>query len=97
MSAYVIFTLEHTTDAEELRLYAQKAPASRGDHEITPLVFRGEFEVLEGDPFEAAVVLRFPNRADAHNSYTSPAYQEALQHRLKGAACRVFIVDGVDA
>ena len=97
MSAYMIFTLEHTTDAAELKLYAQKASTARGDHEITPLAFRGQFEVLEGDPIEAAVILRFRSIVAARDWYSSPAYQEALQHRLKGAVCRVFIIEGTNA
>ena len=97
MSAYIIFTLEHTTDATELKLYAQKASKARGDYEITPLAFRGQFEVLEGAPIEAAVILRFPSMVAARDWYASPAYQDALQHRLKGAVSRVFIVEGIDA
>ena len=37
MSAYVVFTREQTTDAEELAQYAQKAPLAREGRELTPL------------------------------------------------------------
>jgi uncharacterized protein (DUF1330 family) len=33
--------------------------------------------------------------ADAQAAYNNPLYQAALQHRLKGAAYRVFIVEGI--
>lgn len=90
MSAYVVFTREQTTDAEELAQYAQKAPLAREGRELTPLAFYGQLEVLEGNEIEGAVILRFPDW------YNSPVYQEALQHRLKGANYRAFIIEGVE-
>lgn len=48
MSAYVVFTREHTTDAAELQRYAQEAPAAREGHDVTRLAFYGQLEVLEG-------------------------------------------------
>ena len=50
MPAYVIFIKNKTHDAEELKVYSQKAGAARGDHQIKPLAFYGPLEVLEGDP-----------------------------------------------
>ncbi|TDR79963.1 DUF1330 domain-containing protein [Paludibacterium purpuratum] len=97
MSAYVVFTRERTTDAAELDRYKQKAPAAREGHDLTPLAFYGEFEVLEGAPIEGAVILRFPDMAAARAWYHSPAYQDALTHRLKGADYRVLLIEGVDA
>ena len=96
MSAYVVFTREQTTDAEELAQYAQKAPLAREGRELTPLVFYGQLEVLEGNEIEGAVILRFPDMAAARDWYHSPIYQEALQHRLKGANYRAFIIEGVE-
>ncbi|MDT3750526.1 MULTISPECIES: DUF1330 domain-containing protein [Pseudomonas] len=34
--------------------------------------------------------------AAAREWYFSPAYQVALQHRLKGAVYRVFLIDGIN-
>lgn len=96
MSAYVVFTREQTTDAKELAQYAEKAPLAREGRELTPLAFYGEFEVLEGDQMEGAVILRFPDMAAAREWYHSPEYQTALQHRLKGANYRVFIINGME-
>ena len=45
MSAYVVFTREHTTDEAELKLYARKAPAARQGRNLTPLAFYGQLEV----------------------------------------------------
>lgn len=55
MSAYVVFTREQTTDAEELAQYAQKAPLAREGRELTPLAFYGQLEVLEGNEIEDAI------------------------------------------
>ena len=44
---------------------------------------------------EGAVIAEFESYEAALAWYRSPAYQEALQHRLKGAEYRVVIVEGV--
>lgn len=95
MSAYVVFTREETTDLDELAQYAEKAPKARPGHDLTPLAFYGDFEVLEGNPMEGAVILRFPDKAAARAWYDSPAYQDAMKHRQKGSKYRVFIIDGL--
>ncbi|MFU2327980.1 DUF1330 domain-containing protein [Pseudomonas sp. NFX98] len=96
MSAYVIFIREHTTDAEQLQQYAQKAPLARTGHDITRLAFYGQFEVLEGPSAEGVAILCFPDMAAARAWYDSPAYQEARQHRFKGAEYRMLLVEGSD-
>lgn len=97
MTAYVVFTREHTTDEAELKLYAEKAGAARQGHAMTPLAHYGRIDMLEGAPIEGCVILSFPTMTEAHGWYDSPAYQAALKHRLKGSDYRVFIVEGVDA
>lgn len=96
MSAYVVFTREQTTDSEQLAQYAEKAPLAREGRELIALAFYGQLEVLEGSEIEGAVILRFPDMAAARDWYHSPAYQEALQHRLKGATYRVFMIEGIE-
>ncbi|WP_288414494.1 DUF1330 domain-containing protein [uncultured Acinetobacter sp.] len=95
MSAYVVFTRESTSDAEQMAQYAEKAPLAREGRDLTPLAFYGKFEVLEGSDIEGAVILRFLDMAAAREWYNSPEYQDALQHRLKGANYRVFIIEGL--
>ena len=96
MSAYVVFTREQTSDSEQLVQYAEKAPLAREGRELTALAFYGQLEVLEGNEIEGAVILRFPDMAAARDWYNSPVSQEALQHRLKGANYRAFIIEGVE-
>ncbi len=50
---------------------------------------------LEGDAPDGAVVLKFPDHAAAMEWYNRPIYQEAIQHRMKAAHYRVFMVEGV--
>jgi uncharacterized protein (DUF1330 family) len=96
MSAYVVFIRESTIDAAEMQRYAETAPAARAGHDITRLAFYGALDVLEGPPIEGVAIMRFPDMAAARAWYDSPAYQEAHQHRLKGARYKVLLVDGVD-
>ena len=95
MPAYAIFIKNKTHDADELKTYSQKAGAARGDHKLTPLAYYGPLEVMEGDAAEGVVLLQFPDMAAAKAWYESPAYQEAKQHRLKGADYRVIFADGI--
>ena len=95
MPAYAIFIKNKTIDADELKTYGQKAAGARGDHQITPLAFYGPLEVLEGDAAEGVVLLSFPDMDAAKAWYHSPAYQDAKQHRLKGADYRVILAQGL--
>jgi uncharacterized protein (DUF1330 family) len=96
MSAYVVFIRDKTLDAAEFAQYAQKAPNARTGHDISRVAFYGQMEVLEGPPAEGVAILRFPDMAAAKAWYDSPAYQEAREHRLKGAEYRLFLVEGSD-
>jgi uncharacterized protein (DUF1330 family) len=95
MSAYVVYVRDRITDAEEFRRYEESAPAAAAGHPVTPLAFYGQVQTLEGPTVDGAVILEFPTVADARAAYDSPLYQQALQHRLKGAEYRVFIIEGV--
>jgi uncharacterized protein (DUF1330 family) len=94
MAAYIIALRERLKDAAEMEIYGKKAQAA-GAAGMKPLAVYGRLETLEGVPFEGAVVLEFPTFEDAQAWYHSPAYQEARQHRLKGADYRFLIVQGL--
>jgi uncharacterized protein (DUF1330 family) len=53
--------------------------------------------VSEASPaqVEGVVVAEFPSVEEARAFYNSPAYQEAAQHRFRGAVYRGLIVEGV--
>lgn len=95
MTAYVIFIRNAITDAEEMATYGKKAAGARGDHPMTPLAFYGPVETLEGDKADGVVLISFPTMDAAKAWYNSPAYQEALPHRLKGADYRVILAEGL--
>jgi uncharacterized protein (DUF1330 family) len=95
MTAYAIFIRDETTDQAELDIYGQLSPATAAGHPMTPLAVYGAHQVLEGPAIEGAVVLQFPTIADARAWYDSPAYQDALRHRLAGARYRVFLIEGL--
>ena len=95
MPAYAIFIRDRLTDQGEMDAYSALAKAARGDHQLTPLVYYGGVQALEGPPVEGVVVLRFETMDAARAWYNSPAYQKAKAHRLRGADYRVILADGV--
>ncbi len=95
MSAYIVFIREKTTDKAELETYWQKAPAAMEGHPIKPLAAYGHHLTLEGPDVEGVVIAEFPTVEAARTWYDSPAYQEAAQHRFRGAVYRGLIVEGV--
>jgi len=95
MSAYVIFIRDNTVDEHEMARYADKAAGAVDGHPLTPRAFYGAVETLEGDAAEGVVILEFPDMAAAKAWYHSPEYQDARQHRLKGANYRVILTEGV--
>ena len=95
MSAYVVMMRERTTDPAEMEIYANQALLAREGYPVTPIARYGTLEILEGASFEGCLIHSFPTIEDAKQWYFSPRYQKAMQHRLKGAQYRVFIVDGV--
>ncbi|WP_407309438.1 DUF1330 domain-containing protein [Pseudomonas sp. nanlin1] len=97
MSAYMIYIRDRITDPQEFAKYQELAPAASVGHPVKPLAFYGEVETLEGLTVDGAVIVEFPTMAEARAAYESPLYQKALEHRLKGAEYRVFIVEGISA
>jgi len=95
MPAYVLLINNKTTDATELDRYRPKAIAARAGHPMTLHAVNGKFEVLEGAPAESVAIAEFPDMAAAKDWYDSPAYQDAKQHRLRGADFRIILTEGL--
>ena len=94
MPAYFVAIRDSVTDPDQMRIYGEKAgPASAG-HKMTPKAVYGKVRSLEGLAVDGAVILEFPTFEEAEAWYDSAAYQEAAQHRFKGAKYRTFIVQG---
>lgn len=95
MSAYIVFIREETLDKSELETYWQKAPAAMEDQPIKALAAYGRHVTLEGPDVEGVVIAEFPSVEAAQAWYDSPAYQQAAQHRFRGAVYRGLVVEGV--
>lgn len=95
MPAYIVFIRDKTLDQAELETYWQQAPATLEGHPINVLAAYGRHVTLEGPETEGVVIAEFPTLEAARAWYESPAYQEAAQHRRRGALYRGLIVEGV--
>jgi uncharacterized protein (DUF1330 family) len=95
LAAYIIFTRVRTRDPAQLKIYADSRSKFLAGHDVKSVVSFGmPFEVLEGPAVEGIAILEFPTLAEAKAWYSSPAYQEAVQHRFRGADYNAIIVDG---
>src|SRR6266478_8324701 len=73
MSAYVVFTRTKTIDQKELEKYRTGIKATMKDNPIEVLVADGKHEVLEGDPIEGMVIVKFPSVKAAKDwCYSTP-------------------------
>lgn len=96
MTAYMIFMREGPVrDEAEMAEYQRKNRANPPDPNLVPLVAYGALEAVEGEAPDGVILLSFPTAADARAWYNGPAYQDALQHRLKAATYRAMIVEGL--
>jgi uncharacterized protein (DUF1330 family) len=95
MSAYLVFIREKTLDESELKAYWAKIRATMEGHPIKVLAAYGRHVTLEGPDVEGVVVAEFPSVERARAFYDSPEYQDAAQHRFRGAIYRGLIVEGV--
>ena len=95
MPAYAVFVRHSTQDQAELDAYSKSVGPTFAGHPAKILAAYGPHEVLEGPPIEGAVIIEFPTADAAKAWYTSPAYQEVVQHRFKGSTYSCFIVAGV--
>ncbi|RYD86641.1 MAG: DUF1330 domain-containing protein [Sphingomonadales bacterium] len=95
MPAYFVAVRNSTRDNAEMTAYSQKAGGSMAGHRLNPLAVYGKIRSTDGPPTEGAVIIEFPTFEEAEAWFDSPAYQDALQHRLKGADYQTFILDGI--
>lgn len=93
MSAYVMIVRKETRDPSKFEQYFALAPLA--DSAGVELVAKNsDFEVLEGDPVEAVVILSFPTMGDAQKWYRSKEYQKAVGYRLEAADYFTVLIDG---
>ncbi|MBX3420597.1 MAG: DUF1330 domain-containing protein [Pirellulaceae bacterium] len=95
MPAYVVFIREKTLDQSELEAYWEKVTATLQGRPFKVLAAYGKHLTLEGPDVEGVVIAEFPSVEEAQDWYDSPAYQDAAQHRHRGAVYRGVIVQGI--
>jgi len=95
MTAYVVFTRTKTMDQKELDKYQAGIKATMKDHPIEVLVADGKHEVLEGDPIEGIVIVKFPSVKAAKDWINSEAYHDIAKHRKLGATYHGLVVEGL--
>ena len=96
MSAYVVFTRTNTIDQKDFEEYRTGIKATMKDHPIEVLVAAGKHEVLEGDPIEGMVIVKFPSVRAAKDWIYSEAYQNVAKRRKHGAIYHGLIIEGVN-
>ena len=69
--------------------------ATMKDHPIEVLVADGKHEVLEGDPIEGIVIVKFPSVKAAKDWINSEAYHDIAKHRKLGATYHGLVVEGL--
>jgi uncharacterized protein (DUF1330 family) len=95
LGAVALSIASNTKDMSGLERYSALARGAPTDKiQIVASSKSSRFEVLEGPPTDAVVILRFPEMSDALEWYRSDAYQKALPHRLAVADYRTLIVEG---
>jgi uncharacterized protein (DUF1330 family) len=95
MTAYFVAIRESVRDESEMSIYMKKAAATTEGFAITPKALYGRLRMGDGESVDGVVILEFPSFEEAEAWYDSPAYQEAMKHRLRGGTYRTFITQGV--
>ena len=95
MPAYFIAIRSRIKDPAELKLYAEKSPASAAGRSIKRLATStGRLRGTAGAIPDGASILEFPSFEEAEAWYDSPEYQEAVAHLFQGADYQTFIIEG---
>jgi uncharacterized protein (DUF1330 family) len=95
MAAFAVFIRESTLDPAEMEKYFDLVGSTLEGHPHKVLAAYGRQQILEGSDIEGAVIIKFPSIEAAKAWYDSPEYQEAREHRFKGATYRAVIVEGL--
>jgi len=94
MPAYFIAVRKALKDPEAFVTYGPLARPTVDQFNGKMLAARAKMKTVEGDEVNSATVIEFPSYDEAVAWYESPAYQEAIPHRLRGGDYVSFIIDG---
>ena len=96
MAAYVVFVRSNTRDPRGLEKYASIAREAPIDKLQIVAAKTNRWQMLEGAPADAVVIMRFPTWDDALEWYNSDAYSRARPYRQAVSDCQAFLIEGVD-
>ena len=92
---YVISICREIVNQRELDTYRQRVNETLENHKARIVMDQGRLLILEGQgPVQGVTVYEFPSKDAARKWYDSAAYQEARQHRIKGANYLVILTEG---
>lgn len=93
MGVYMVFVRKNTKSLELLAEYANVAKDAPFGAMRVLASKAGWLEVLEGDPVDTVVLMRFPSREEAMAWYQSDVYVEARKIRQAAAEFNVFMME----
>ena len=96
MASYAVGILRDVKMGPPIVEYLERIDATLAPYGGHFIVHGGDLTLLEGSSPGTLVVIEFPDRANAEQWYSSPAYRAILPLRTENSASTVFIVDGVD-
>jgi len=97
MPAYSIAHMRRVTMGPPIVEYLQRIDATLAPFGGRFVVHGGAVEVLEGSWPGFAIVLEFPDGAQARAWYQSDAYREIAPLRTGSSESDIILVDGVDS
>jgi uncharacterized protein (DUF1330 family) len=94
MPVYIVASIK-ITDREEYGKYQAGFLDIFARYRGELLAVSDEPQVIEGEwPFTRAVLIRFPDEAEARRWYESPEYQALSQHRWRASTGTVITFEG---
>jgi len=94
MSVYIIASIT-VEDWDEYGKYQEGFPEIFSRYRGEILAVSDAPRVVEGEwPHTRAVLLRFPDEAEARRWYESPEYQAIAQHRWRASKASIIAIEG---
>jgi uncharacterized protein (DUF1330 family) len=95
MSVYIVASIA-VKDWDEYGKYQDGFLDIFANYNGELLAVSDEPRVMEGEwPFTRAVIIRFPDEAEARRWYASPEYQALSEHRWRGSTGTVIAFEGL--
>lgn len=95
MSVYIVASID-VKDWDEYSKYQEGFLDIFVKYKGELLAVSDEPRVVEGEwPFTRAVIIRFPDEAEARRWYDSPEYQALSQHRWRASTGTIITFDGL--